>query len=217
MHWKILEASTTAIDPWWALKATRSAVDGVAGSRFPAEIWYFYWPQIQGIEHWVDVTHHCLLSPDSSQVPCQQAITPNSTLALAQMELLGKADLRVKQTHRGSDLEGSIVAKVEQTNRRSDVEKQNPTANIMSWRVNWSELILSAYLCRGYIWGATVLVFLPLCVKDLSTRNMWTAMNIFFQRTRNCQKSCCCGDLRSFWPFFRCFSGADLFSSMASS
>ena len=117
--------------------------------------------------HGVDMTHHSLLSPDSSQSPpCDQAITPSWSLA-AQMELLGKAGLRVNCCKSRANTQKKWFGRVngsksEQTHRRSNLEKQNSTANIMNWTdPNWWDWEDCLSLPLLYT-GASVLVFLLL-------------------------------------------------------
>ena len=87
--------------------------------------------------------HHYLLSPDSSQVPCQQAIMPNSNLALAQMELLGKADFMVNR----------CKSRTNKQKKRFGKAKSHRNHHELKSELIRTDIEKSAYLCRGYILG----------------------------------------------------------------
>ena len=160
----------------------------------------------QDPRHWVDMTHHCLLSPDSSQSPlCDQAITPSSSLA-AQMELLGKAGLRVNCCKSRANTQKKWFGRVNGSKSRTNTQKKQfgkAKSRRKHHELNWSELMrlgrLPIFAVAIYM-GASVLVFLLLCVKDLSIGNMWTTM-FFFWSEEDLSEIQCCGDLRIFCTF----------------
>ena len=134
------------------------------------------------------MTHHCLLSHDSSQVPCQQAIMPNSNLALAQTELLGKADFMVNRCKSRTNKQKKRFERINRCKSRTNKQKKRfgKTKSHRKHHELKSELIRtdiekSAYLCRGYILGGGYSIgFSAACKGPEHTKHVFTSMFLCF-------------------------------------